>query len=123
MKATIIALSVVGAAVLAGTATEASAQVLNLSGQFQCVRGCVAAPPALAYVTQADWELNLVNEAGAPARGWIDWPGHLWIETWNEGAIYSPDGMTIQFDRGTVWQRVVAIPVPPPPPPRRHKAS
>ena len=114
MKATIIALSMLAAAAVAGTATEASAQVLNLSGQYQCVRGCVAPPPALAYLTQADWELNLVNEAGVPARGWIDWPGHLWIETWNEGAIYSPDGMTIQFDRGTVWQRFVGAPVPPP---------
>ena len=36
------------------------------------------------------------------------------------GAIYSPDGMTIQFDRGTVWQRAIDLP-PPPPPRRRYK--
>jgi hypothetical protein len=52
-----------------------------------------------------------VNEAGVPSRGWIDYPGHIWAEAWNEGAFYSPDGMTIQFDNGTVWQRVVDVPV------------
>jgi hypothetical protein len=112
MKATLIALCG-AAAMFAATTTGASAQVLNLSGQFQCVQGCVAAPVAPAYVTQADWQLNLVNEAGIPSRGWIDYPGHFWAEGWNEGAIYSPDGMTIQFDRGTVWQRIVALPLPP----------
>ena len=85
--------------------------VLNLTGQFQCVRLCLAAPPAFAYLTQADWELNLVNEAGVPSRAWIDYPGHIWVAAWNEGAFYSPDGMTIQFDNGSVWQRVVEVPV------------
>jgi hypothetical protein len=91
--------------------TGASAQVLNLTGQFQCVRLCLAAPPAFAYLTQADWELNLVNEAGVPSRAWIDYPGHIWVAAWSEGAFYSPDGMTIQFDNGSVWQRVVEVPV------------
>jgi hypothetical protein len=58
--------------------------------------------------------LNLVNEIGQPSRAWIDWPGHLWAQYWEEGAVVSPDGMTIQFDRGTVWQRDLG----PPPPPR-----
>lgn len=119
-----IFIAALGAMVIAAaTATAASAQVLNLTGQFQCVKGCVAGPPALAYITQTDWQLNLVNEAGVPSRAWIDYPGHLWAQNWNEGAIYSPDGMTIQFDRGTVWQRVVELPPPPPPPPppRRHR--
>jgi len=89
------------------------AQILDLSGQFRCVQGCLTGPPALAQVTQNGWDLNLVNEAGGPSRAWVDWPGHIWAERWNEGAIYSPDGMTIQFDRGTVWQRVVE-PLPPP---------
>jgi len=113
MKATLIVLSALAAASL-GAATDACAQVLNLSGQFQCVQGCAAGPPALAYVTQSGWELNLVNEAGAPSRAWIDWPGHIWAQNWNEGAVYSADGMTIQFDRGSVWQRVVEVPAPPP---------
>ena len=71
------------------------------------MRLCLAAPPAFAYLTQADWELNLVNEAGVPSRAWIDYPGHIWVAAWNEGAFYSADGMTIQFDNGSVWQRVV----------------
>ncbi len=44
---------------------------------------------------------------------WIDWPGHIWAQNWNEGAIYSADGLTIQFDRGKVWQRVVLLSGPP----------
>src|SRR5205823_4850567 len=36
--------------------------------------------------------------------------GHIWAESWNQGAIYSSDGMTIQFDRGTVWQRDLGEP-------------
>ena len=104
------------AALSAFAGTSASAQV-NLSGQFVCVQGCMsAAPGQLAFVTQNGWELNLVNEAGAASRAWIDWPGHMWVDVWNEGAIYSPDGNTIQFDRGAVWQRYV----PPPPPPVHH---
>lgn len=41
--------------------------VINLSGQFQCVQGCLGS--GLAYVTQNGWELNLVNEVGQPSRG------------------------------------------------------
>src|SRR6516225_92264 len=43
--------------------------------------------------------------------GWIDYPGHIWVAAWNEGAFYSPDGMIIQFDNGSVWQRVVEVPI------------
>jgi hypothetical protein len=118
MNRALIALTTLGAtALVAGSLTGAAAQLINLSGQFQCVKDCAAPPPALAYVTQENAQLNLVNEAGAPSRAWIDYPGHIWAEAWNEGAIYSPDGMTIQFDRGSVWKRVVAAPPPPPPPP------
>jgi len=94
------------------------AQVLNLSGQFQCIQACTG--PGPAYVTQNGWQLNLVNEVGAPSVGWIDYPGHIWAQNWNEGAVYSSDGMTIQFDNGSVWQRYI----PPPPPPviiRKHR--
>jgi len=87
-------------------ATDASAQGVNLTGPFRCVHLCagglVGTP---AFVTQYGWELNLLNEVGQPVRAWVDWPGHIWIEQWNQGAIYSPDGISIQFDRGTVWQR------------------
>jgi hypothetical protein len=94
-------MTLVGAAtVLAAGLTSASAQVLNLTGQFQCVKQCLA-----------DLEMSLVNETGLPSRGWIDYPGHIWVAAWNEGAFYSPDGMIIQFDNGSVWQRVVEVPI------------
>jgi hypothetical protein len=35
------------------------------------VKQCLAGPPAFAYLTQADSEMSLVNEAGLPTRGWI----------------------------------------------------
>lgn len=126
-KMVLAALGVASLASLAslGRVTAADAQVIDLSGEFTCVRNCLAGPdggpPALAYVTQNGWDLNLVNEAGVPSRAWVDWPGHIWAERWQEGAIYSPDGLTIQFDRGTVWQRYVALPPPPPVRYRRHR--
>ena len=101
MKPTMIAI----AALAALFATEALAQSANLSGPYRCIRNCAANGPA--FVTQNGWDLNLTNESGQPSRAWIDWPGHIWAESWNEGAVYSPDGMTIQFDRGSVWQRIV----------------
>jgi hypothetical protein len=101
-------------------ATDASAQGVNLTGPYRCMQGCVAARPGdVAFVTQNGWELNLVNEAGQASRGWVDYPGRIWIARANLGAIYSPDGMTIQFDNGTIWQR--APEVPPGPPPRRRR--
>jgi len=116
-------LAALGVASLAslGSVTAADAQVIDLSGEFTCVRNCLAGPdggpPALAYVTQNGWDLNLVNEAGVPSRAWVDLQGHIWAERWQEGAIYSPDGLTIQFDRGSVWQRYF----PPPPQPVRYR--
>ena len=87
----------------------APGQVLNISGQFQWVEGCAGGLPGAAVVTQNGWGLNLVNELGQPTRAWIDWPGHIWAQNWNEGAVYSPDGMTIQFDNGTVWRRNIEL--------------
>jgi hypothetical protein len=104
MKIIVIAL----AALSALAVTDASAQVANLSGPYQCVQNCRG--PSPAFITQNGWDLNLVNEIGAPSRAWIDWPGHIWVQYWNEGAAYTPDGMTIQFDRGSVWQRIVEQP-------------
>ena len=96
-------------AVLAAANVPAEAQVMNLSGEFRCVQGCLG--PGPAYVTQNGWDLNLVNEVGELSRAWIDYPGHVWAQYWNEGAVYSPDGMTIQFDNGSVWQRVIPPPL------------
>jgi hypothetical protein len=109
---------ILAAAVAAGASAisiAAQAQDINLSGQFQCVQGCRG--PGPAFVTQNGWDLNLVNEVGQPSRAWIDYPGHIWAQYWDVGAVYSPDGLRIQFDNGSVWQRVVLVPVPPPPPP------
>jgi hypothetical protein len=104
-------------AVLAGlVSTDASAQGVNLSGQWQCVQLCLGPPGALAYITQYGWQLNVLNDAGQPSRGWVDYPGRIWLESANQGAIYSPDGFTLQFDGGTVWQRAPELP----PPPRRR---
>ena len=85
----------------------------GLSGQFQCIAGCAGGSAGPAFITQNGWDLNLVNEIGQPSRAWIDWPGHIWVQSWNQGAVYSTDGMTVQFDNGTVWAKSVILVVPP----------
>jgi hypothetical protein len=116
MKTVLAAIAV--SAVL--VATDASAQGVNLTGPYRCVQNCLSGRPGqYAFVTQNGWELNLVNDAGQASRGWVDYPGRIWIARANLGAIYSPDGMVIQFDNGTIWQR--APEVPPAPPPRRRR--
>ena len=99
--------------------TGASAQnVINLSGRYICVQLCATGVPGQpAFITQNGWDMNLLNEAGLPSRAWVDWPGHIWAQSFQEGAIYSPDGLVIQFDRGTIWQRDLGLP----PAPRRHR--
>lgn len=103
-------------------ATTAMAQVdgVDLNGPYLCVANCLGAPGSLAFVTQHGWELNMVNDAGQPSRAWVNYPGRLWIDRLQEGAIYSPNGMTIQFDHGAIWQRAVELPPPPPLPARRR---
>jgi hypothetical protein len=100
-------------------ATNASAQVqgVDLNGRYQCVLMCLGAPGGLAFITQNGWELNIMNDVGEPSRAWVNYPGRIWVDRANQGAIYSPDGMTIQFDLGTIWQRALEVP---PPPPRRQ---
>ena len=91
-------------------ATGASAQAVlgpHLSGSYQCVQNCAGA--GLAHITQSGWELNLTNEIGQSSKARIDSPGHIWVESWNEGAVYPPGGMTIQFNRGSVWVLVVPM--------------
>lgn len=92
--------------------THASAQSANLTGIYTCVQGCQGNLPA--HVTQNGPSFNLVTEAGIAARAWPDWfapASRIWIDAFNEGAVYSPDGMIIQFDNGTIWHRGL----PPPP--------
>jgi len=99
------------------TASGAAAQSANLSGIYRCVEACrdglVGHP---AFITQNGDQLNLVNEAGQPSRAWPDWSApnrRIWADAWDVSAVYSPDGMTLQFDNGTIWARDLG---PPPPP-------
>ena len=98
-------------------ATDASAQGVNLSGRWRCVELCQGPPGSFAYITQNGWEMNVVNDAGMASRAWLDYPGRIWVRAANQGAIYSPDGSTLQFDGGAVWQRAPELP----PPPRRRR--
>jgi hypothetical protein len=89
-------------------ATEASAQAVgsqfglpNLSGLYRCVHNCAGA--RFGRIVAHGWELTLTNEIGQTAKAWIDRPGHIWVSALNEGAVYSPDGFTIQFNHGGVW--------------------
>ena len=98
----------------------------NLTGQYQCVQMCSSGMPyRLAYVTQNGRDLNVVDDLGMGSRAWVDAPGRMWVERANQGAVFSADGMTIQFDRGTIWQRVVDVGVvdyyPPYRPRRAHR--
>jgi hypothetical protein len=96
--------SAVAAALLATNA--AAQQPIDLSGQYVCIQSCASeVSRQRAFVTQNGWNMNLINEAGIPSRAWVDWPGHIWIDSYQEGAIYSRDGMFIQFDHGAIWRR------------------
>jgi hypothetical protein len=99
--------------------TNAQAQGVNLSGRWQCAVNCLGAPGSFAYITQYGWQLNVVSDADQPSRAWVEYPGRIWVEPANQGAIYSPDGSTLQFDRGTIWQR--APDMAPAYLPRRHQ--
>jgi hypothetical protein len=103
------------AIVLATTlaASGASAQDANLSGRWQCMAQCLGPPGGFAFITQNGWDLNVVNDVGMASRAWVDYPGHIWIDRANIGAIYSPNGFTLQFDNGTIWQRAPMLPPPP----------
>jgi hypothetical protein len=103
-------------AVAALAATSASAQSINLTGTYRCIQDCrdgyLGAP---AFVTQNGNQVNLVTETGESYRAWPDVTApysRIWIDARAEGAVYSPDGIRIQFDDGRVWQRDMG---PPPP--------
>jgi len=111
-------LVVIGA--VAAFASGASAQTINLTGTYRCIQDCrdcyLGAP---AFVTQNGDQFDLVTETGDSYRAWPDLTApdsRIWIDARNESAVYSPDGMRIQFDDGRVWQRDIGPPLPPPPP-------
>ena len=91
-----------------------SAQAVNLTGRYRCIQNCaVGSIGESGYVKQSEWSLNVWSQTGASSRAWVDWfsPYRMWLENWNEGAVYSVDGMIIRFDRGTIWQRDLRQPV------------
>jgi hypothetical protein len=108
--------AIVAAGSLLASGAPAQVEGVNLNGRYQCVASCLGPPGSHAFITQYGWQLNVVNDAGEPSRGWVDYPGRIWIERASQGALYSPDGATIQFDGGTIWLR---LPDAPPPRPRR----
>jgi hypothetical protein len=102
-------LSLVIGLAAAGFATAAAAQPINLTGTYRCIQMCrngnVGYP---TYITQNGDTLNLVTETGESWRAWPDWSApdsRIWIDARNESAVYSPDGIRIQFDDGRIWQR------------------
>jgi hypothetical protein len=103
----------IAAACIAGSAS--ARPLINLTGTYTCVQGCrdgmMGAP---AFVTQNGDSVKLTTETGETFAAWPDWnaPNHrLWIDARDESAVYSPDGMQIQFDDGRVWQRDLPPPV------------
>jgi len=109
MRRISLALGLVAACV----ATAASAETINLTGTYRCIQMCrdgmLGAP---TFVTQNGNAVNLTTETGESYRAWPDWNApysRIWIEARGEGAVYSPDGMRIQFDDGRVWQRDVPV--------------
>ncbi|HEY0852761.1 MAG TPA: hypothetical protein VGD96_22800 [Bradyrhizobium sp.] len=96
------------------TTSPASAQLANLTGAWRCVENCRAGPGAPAFITQNGPNLNLVDDAGRPSRAWPDAfapNNRIWADNWNTSAVFSPDGSTLQFDNGTIWQRDMGPPV------------
>jgi hypothetical protein len=108
MKALLSAVAVLGSFY----AADASAQTANLSGRWQCMALCNGPTGSYAFITQNGWDLNVLNDVGEPSHAWVDYPGHIWIERSSQGALSSPDGLTLQFDRGTIWQRAPDMPPP-----------
>jgi hypothetical protein len=98
---------VIGA--VAAFTSNASAQSINLTGTYRCILACRDGyQGAPAFVTQNRDQMNLVTENGVSYRAWPDLTApnsRIWIDARNEGAVYSPDGMQIQFDDGRIWQR------------------
>ena len=96
-------------------ATEASAQMGNISGRYICIENCRGAPGGFGYVTQSGRDLTFADQSGNSSRAWMDWsnPNKIWVDGWDQNAFISPSGMTLQFDRGMVWQRAVEMPPPP----------
>ena len=106
---------VIGLLAACATTGTAAASV-NLTGTYRCIQNCPGGMyGAPTFVTQNGESVNLTTATGRSYKAWPDWnapDSRLWIDARNESAVYSPDGMRIQFDDGRVWQRELG---PPPP--------
>jgi hypothetical protein len=102
------------AVALAMFATDALAQDGLLSGPYHCVQLCMPGGEASPiYITQNHDQLNIVDEVGVAGRAQLDWfSRRFWVHAWNNGAVFTADGGTIQFDNGRVWHR--GLPLAPP---------
>jgi hypothetical protein len=117
MRRLSLALGLLAACAVTGASvTGASAETVNLTGTYRCIQLCrdgmLGAP---TFVTQNGPATNLTTETGESYQAWPDWNApysRIWIDARGEGAVYSPDGMRIQFDDGRVWQRDIG-PLPP----------
>lgn len=112
MRLRIIALLVLSAFAAADASAQAvgtQSWIPNLSGIYRCVNHCSGR--GVVRIMQRGRELSLVDPSGRPAAAWIGAPGHIWT-AWQEGAVYSPDGFTIQFAGGTVWVLLEPTPIP-----------
>ena len=104
--------AIFGVAIATLSASGALAQsIAGLTGTYRCMQGCVAGyENRPAFITQNGAAINLVSEAGVSAQAWPDMfspVSRIWIEALRQGAVYSPNGLIIQFDNGAVWRRVV----------------
>jgi hypothetical protein len=108
-----MALAALGALAATGASAQAvgtQTWVPNLSGVYRCVHDCAGI--RLVHIVQNGRQLDLTNENGQASTAWIESPGHIWTQSLNDGAVYSPDGFTIQFNRGMVWVLVEPTPAP-----------
>jgi hypothetical protein len=101
---------VLGILAAGSAANSVSAQTaVNLSGTYRCMQGCGSSLEGKAYVTQNGRDLNIVTETGVAVQAWFDVftpTTRIWMEALHQGAVYSPDGMTIQFDQGALLRRI-----------------
>ena len=103
-----------GAACLMATVCSIPAMAdpppVNADGVYRCISMCRGGVPGgRALIGQSGWQVNLANEVGDTAWGYIEWPRRIWVDRWNMGANVSPDGIKVQFDNGEVWVREVPV--------------
>jgi hypothetical protein len=68
-----------------------------------CVAHLPATRSAMAVTAELARKCGLLTDKAYPL---------LWVPALNEGAVYSPDGFTIQFNRASVWVLTDPQPLP-----------